>query len=540
MALTQQQIDEMMKKARAIQERVQKEVVPQVETLKKAKKAGMEITPMEITPKTTIEKARKVTELTERAGEIRTGLERARSMLADIKAQNIKEIGLEEPPAIPVDTGAVTAAGIGAATAGKGTIDDLQKRIEALEKFEPSAELKEEKKSILDLIKKRETTAKERKSAVELREEALAQAYKEMGVTPEQIQRIGGLIGEVTEFNKQIADLEAQKQAALDMAEERGMPMTYIRGEQARKEKEYNSKISAKALQAGVKVQELQMLQGAYTDAKATASQIVSLATYDQQQKVADIEWSISAHQDLYDLMSKEEQTAWNRQYATAKDELDRQTKEWSDKTDLVIDAARRGIKLDINKSLEDLTEDYTREVAALPEEAEVPITRTIGGVLYEWDKATGIWKETIRPPEVEFRKFTDQEKRKLEQAGIDWTIPTGYQQSLEYLYGTAVTEEAWTSTENYIVRNIQTGATSPEDMATIYATTKQNTKLTDSDIKAIMAQYGMVNMYGMWFFMGTAPTEGEALPTEEVAEEEQPWWRRAASEVWHRLPFIK
>jgi len=36
---------------------------------------------------------------------------------------------------------------------------------------------------------------------------------------------------------------------------------------------------------------------------------------------------------------------------------------------------------------------------------------------------------------------FTEQEKRRLQQANIDWTTPAGYQQALDYLYKEDVVE---------------------------------------------------------------------------------------------------
>lgn len=235
------------------------------------------------------------------------------------------EIKTDGAPPLPTGAGDVVAAGNGATTAWQKTIDDLQKAYDDLrtQQTQQSEETKAAKKSWLGLIKKGEEVRAERKSAVELRQEALTQAYSEMGVTPEQVQKIGGLIGQVTTYNQQIADIETRKQIALDKTETLGMSAGYIAGEQNRLSKQYNSEISAKALQAGVKVQELQMIQGAYDDAKATAAQIVNLATYDQQQEVADIEWSLNAYQDLYNLLSGEEQTQWNRQYTMAKDALD-------------------------------------------------------------------------------------------------------------------------------------------------------------------------------------------------------------------------
>ena len=97
-----------------------------------------------------------------------------------------------------------------------------------------------------------------------------------------------------------------------------------------------------------------------------------------------------------------------------------------------------------------------------------------------------------------------------------------------------------WGNAENYILKNIQAGAVSPEDMTSIYANLKRNTKLIDSDLKALMAQYGMVDMYGIWIYM---PMGGEiSIPGGEgiTPEEEKPWWKKAASEVWKRMPLVK
>jgi hypothetical protein len=234
-----------------------------------------------------------------------------------------KEIDTSQAPALNTKSGDISALGAGVTTSATNTIADLQKRLEELANQKPTTETTTEKKSIMDLITKREETKATQTSAEDLRKEAIQTAYAEMGVTPEQIQKIGGLIGEVTEFNKQLADLEGKKQNAISAIETRpGIDVKNMGAETNRITKAYNSEISAKSLQAGVKIQELQLIQGAYEDAKETASQLVELATYDQQQEVADIEWSIDAHQDLYKLMTTEEQTAWDKQYTNAKDTL--------------------------------------------------------------------------------------------------------------------------------------------------------------------------------------------------------------------------
>jgi hypothetical protein len=264
------------------------------------------------------------------------------------------EMNTSGSPAITPNSGAITASGAGASTAGTATIADLESRLNALSTQQPSTETQEVKKSWMDLITKRNETVENQKSAQELRSEALTQVYSEMGVTPEQIQKIGGLIGEVTEYNKQVADLEAKKQTAIDTIEERtGGTIDYANAEISKISKIYNSEIAAKAAQAGVKVQELQMIQGAYDDAKQTASQIVELATYDQQQAVADIEWSLGAYQDLYTTLTTEEQTAWDRQYTTAKDTLATLKAEKTAISEIMMTPELSGAGVTINDTLE-------------------------------------------------------------------------------------------------------------------------------------------------------------------------------------------
>lgn len=255
-----------------------------------------------------------------------------------IPKSGMTEINNNGSPAINHDAGTISALGAGATTSATNTISDLQKRLDEIANQKPSEEIASTKKSIIDLITKRETVKANQTSAEDLRKQAITQAYSEMGVTPEQVQKIGGLIGEVTEYNKQLADLEIKKQNALDKVQTAGVSTDFYNGEQNQISKTYNSEISAKAAQAGIKVQELQMIQGAYTDAKATAAQIVELKTYDQQQEVADIEWSLDTYKDLYSLMDKEEQSQWDKQYTLAKDALDTAKTTLTNRSKYVVD----------------------------------------------------------------------------------------------------------------------------------------------------------------------------------------------------------
>jgi hypothetical protein len=271
------------------------------------------------------------------------------------------------------------ASGAGAITQGQATIDSLQKKLDELAKQPPTPVVTAEKKSVMDLITKRNDTVANQKSAVELRQEALTQAYKEQGVTPEQIASIGSLIGQVTSFNQQIADIAVSKQKALDAVTSRaGIDIQNMGVEENRINKAYNSEISAVSTQSSVKTAELQMIQGAYSDAKATASDIVDLATHDQQQAVSDIEWSLNAHQDLYNLMNTEEQNAWTRQYNIAKDALDSAKTSLTNISKYVVDPATADAfkgtdwtKLSQTEAM-DLVAKYTSSPAYIAKQAQL------------------------------------------------------------------------------------------------------------------------------------------------------------------------
>jgi hypothetical protein len=319
-----------------------------------------------------------------------------------------KEIDTTGSPAITPPLSGITASGAGVTTQGQTTLDDLQKRLDALATQQPNTEIQTEKTSIMDLITKRENTVTTQKSAVDLRKEALAQTYSEMGVTPEQIATIGSLIGQVTSFNKQLADLEVKKQNAVDAIGDRSIPMEEINLEQNATTKKYNSEISAVGVQAAVKVQELQMIQGAYTDAKATASDIVNLATHDQAQEVADIEWSLDAHQDLYNLMTSEEKTQWDKQYTIAKDALDTKKTELSNISKYVVDPstsdAFKGVdwtKLTETEAM-DLVNNYTSSSAYLTRQKKIALAGSVSSGGTETDTSNiDIWANSLMTGQI-------------------------------------------------------------------------------------------------------------------------------------------
>jgi len=343
---------------------------------------------------------------------------------------------IDTTQAPPIDSGAgdVLAAGEGAKGAAKTALQDYEKRIKELEeeaerRQKEAQEQMKKQQSLIDKLLKREKEAREeQKPREELLKEAKTAALEEMGLKPEDIRQIGGLVDEITEYQRQIANLEAQKQAAIDLNRQRpGRTMRMLTAEEAIIEKQYNSRIAAKAAQAGVASQKLQLLQGAYQDARNTARTIVEAALYDQRQELEDIEWSLSVHSDLYNLASKEEQQAWTREYNLKREQLEKDRAELQAKLDLMTAAAENGVKLgwDMNyiksKSIEELTAEYAQAVEAMP--AEEP-TYAPSELEKEWQAAggeagTGMplfeyikWRRGLPEPEKP-RTWTDAEIRK-------------------------------------------------------------------------------------------------------------------------------
>ena len=144
-----------------------------------------------------------------------------------------------------------------------------------------------------------------------------------------------------------LADLQTKKQNAIDAVEGRaGMTVDFMGAEENRISKGYDSQIAALGVQSNATALELQLLSGAYKDAKNTAAQIVDLATHDQQQQLADLDWSLNAYQDLYNMFSSEEKAVVSQTYNDLKDNLATAQKDETEKWDLIINASENGVNL--------------------------------------------------------------------------------------------------------------------------------------------------------------------------------------------------
>lgn len=237
------------------------------------------------------------------------------------------------PPALGVDT-SITSSIAGALEQAKATALQIQESIKNLQTQQPT-----EKQSLIDKYLK----GAEKKPEPLDTAAAYNQALTQFGYTPEAFQAQQGMIGQLTQLQTELQSLEEQKQAQLMGAEQRlmGRPGGIIRGEQAFIERQWNSRIAAKSGQANVVYQQYQLSKGLLEDATKMADKIVSLMTYDQEQKVRDYEYTQQTYKDLFNMMSAEENEQWDRGYKEAQNE-------WNQAMDVAkLDLQREGLDIE-------------------------------------------------------------------------------------------------------------------------------------------------------------------------------------------------
>ncbi len=138
--------------------------------------------------------------------------------------------------------------------------------------------------------------------------------------------------------------------------------------------------------------------------------------------------------------------------------------------------------------------------------------------------------EQEVKTAQQEFDNAITLDQRRIAQENLDIA-----KEELKIAQD-EVTQNTTMITENYLLRNIQVGATTPDDMASIYFEMLANSGLNTGEVKALMGKYGMTQSGGVWIYIPTeAAKEAGGVPPEETEEEESIW-----SEIWHRLPLVK
>jgi len=362
--MANKQLQSIAESIAKIKSKVQ-QLKPQVQTLAKAKQAGMKIT-----PKTSVEQAKKYISL------------------AEIKP--------EQPPVdidflkSPLDLTAISQAEI----ASKAALEEFQKMIEGLDEtqkkmaeqsWQTIREIEQAKpqeglfQKMLALAKKREEMP--RISQEEIYERTLAK----YGITPETFSQINTLTTQLGAINQQIAAAEAKFMKQNELIASQPIAMPVIVGEQAALERQHNIEKAALAAQASAIASQIQAMRGNIQMAVSLADRAVSAAVWDYTQKVNDMEWAFNTYSDIFEAMDRREREEWDRIYQLQIEEKEKKEQETRQIMDIILDAANKGVIIDYNPKVDDLesiTQKYARNVGAVVqrelEEKEVGEVRTV------------------------------------------------------------------------------------------------------------------------------------------------------------------
>ena len=306
---------------------------------------------------------------------IEEGIAKAKTTIAKISTglKSLQDIDSSKAPPLKADVGGLSAQISGFGTAFSADQTNIQTAFEQrrteIAKGLPESQTKGIASFLGGILKEKQDIIAKQPSSIELHKSILA----EFGFSPASFQKQNALIGQLVDFQKQMADLEAVKQTRLLNAEQQfqGYLTLALRGEQSLIERRYNSEIAAKGAQASVIALQFQLERQLFQDAVQMTNQLVQLATFDQQQKLSDLDFVRDTYLDIFNLMDKAEQREWERSYDLTKIELDTAKQEKRDKLDLMVQAWQSGINpswtadyMD-SKSLEELMTEVGPGIAA-------------------------------------------------------------------------------------------------------------------------------------------------------------------------------
>lgn len=347
-------------------------------------------------------------------------------------------------------------------------------------------EQRTETKSFFDkMISGREDLQEERPDLSDIYEETL----KEYGVTPETFETQKKLINEIAVSQSELAEVDAELVAAENKVDNFGMPDIWARGRKAQLQRQASAKKSAIASKAQIKAAQLEALRGNTAQAQSFAKTAVDLKATEWEQKVSDFEFIQQTKADMLDALNANEKEIFNSAYEYNLTNLQLAKEEGQQKMQYIIDAATQGIELPVSldDSLEDIVQSYADNVSE--------------GVVEE----TGVDYSVY---------FSASEMRELNRQGIDYTTPDGFMKAINEISGEMDWEGAELEIESKI-KNLE--SVTSENMRELYSEMQRKyEKLSDSEIKALMASKGMINMAGIWMYN---PTQEELLETQDTKE---------------------
>ena len=258
---------------------------------------------------------------------------------------NANDIQEENPAVVPENTGDTTSTDrildLTASTADLQEELDRQFEEKEVRRGEVETELEAERKKQKTLREKATDFIRTRPS----REDELKGELTRLGVE-DDIQQVRSLITEVGSLRIQLNKIDEAKALAIEglAGQGRGIPLSIIRGQQAKTERQYNIRRAAVAAELGAKAATAEALRGNAEFAAKLAQDTVDAIVFDYQQKVNDYEDLFEYNQDIIDGLTTEQKGILEQQRDDAKDELERRREESTIVSGMMIDNPNAGV----------------------------------------------------------------------------------------------------------------------------------------------------------------------------------------------------
>jgi hypothetical protein len=149
--------------------------------------------------------------------------------------------------------------------------------------------------------------------------------YTKWGLTPENFQKITDLSTKISSYQKQLADMETQKNQEISDAQNRaGSDSSFASGEVNKITRDYAIKEAGVAAETSIASSLAAALQGNWDTANKMASEYVTNATAQEKQKVDDLNNGLQQYSDLIKNISANELAVIKTQNTQLNQDLNR------------------------------------------------------------------------------------------------------------------------------------------------------------------------------------------------------------------------
>jgi len=233
------------------------------------------------------------------------------------------------------------------------------------------------------------------------------------------------LFEEAMALQKQITDLQAERDKALLISEGRKAPLAFIRGEQAEINRRYESRIANLNAQLGYKMAMYQAKTGEINEARTWINDIVNAATYDQEYDFRVLSTMLNLHNAEYTELGRDIRATIGQIVDLQQQMLALNRTELREKANMMIQVAQQGITPLSWDQLNQMTYEQVANwaaqqiVAKAPEERKEEIERYAQDVFWKRislssvpDRIQAQVSKRVRELEATERTLTDEEWR--------------------------------------------------------------------------------------------------------------------------------